>query len=178
MKVLLAGGGTAGHINPALAIAGFIKKMRPDTEFLFIGNKDGMEQNLEASYVTLPDGASLADVTVGPDKNHEVTKDDTHVNVPLVFSYGDFTVGTATLTYKAASAGTEPVGMLPVRAANENEDGNDTTVVENKPFVIDIRILIGIGLALLAIFIIWAIAVSAAKRRERNAYYKSRKRKF
>ena len=48
MKVLLAGGGTAGHINPALAIAGFIKEKRPDTEFLFIGNKDGMEQRLVA----------------------------------------------------------------------------------------------------------------------------------
>lgn len=46
MKVLLAGGGTAGHINPALAIAGYIKEMEPDTEFLFIGNRDGMEQRL------------------------------------------------------------------------------------------------------------------------------------
>jgi UDP-N-acetylglucosamine--N-acetylmuramyl-(pentapeptide) pyrophosphoryl-undecaprenol N-acetylglucosamine transferase len=46
MKVLLAGGGTAGHINPALAIAGFIKKKLPDAEILFIGNKDGMEQRL------------------------------------------------------------------------------------------------------------------------------------
>ena len=46
MKVLLAGGGTAGHINPALAIAGYLKSKRPDTEFLFIGNRDGMEQRL------------------------------------------------------------------------------------------------------------------------------------
>lgn len=46
MKVLLAGGGTAGHINPALAIAGYIREKRPNTEFLFIGNKDGMEQRL------------------------------------------------------------------------------------------------------------------------------------
>ena len=46
MKILLAGGGTAGHINPALAIAGYIREKRPDTEFLFIGNKDGMEQRL------------------------------------------------------------------------------------------------------------------------------------
>lgn len=46
MRVLLAGGGTAGHINPALAIAGYIKSKRPDTEFLFIGNKNGMEQRL------------------------------------------------------------------------------------------------------------------------------------
>ena len=42
MKVLLAGGGTAGHINPALAIAGYIKNKRNDAEFLFIGNCCGM----------------------------------------------------------------------------------------------------------------------------------------
>ena len=46
MKVLLAGGGTAGHINPALAIAGYIKEQQPDAQFLFIGNKNGMEQRL------------------------------------------------------------------------------------------------------------------------------------
>lgn len=46
MKVLLAGGGTAGHINPALAIAGYIKSKRNDAEFLFIGNRGGMEQRL------------------------------------------------------------------------------------------------------------------------------------
>lgn len=46
MKVLLTGGGTAGHINPALAIAGIIKEKHKDAEFLFIGNKDGMEEKL------------------------------------------------------------------------------------------------------------------------------------
>lgn len=46
MKVLLAGGGTAGHINPAIAIAGYIKEKEPDAEILFIGNKTGMEQRL------------------------------------------------------------------------------------------------------------------------------------
>ena len=46
MKYLLAGGGTAGHINPALAIAGYIKEKEPDAEFLFIGNEGGMEQRL------------------------------------------------------------------------------------------------------------------------------------
>ena len=39
MKVLLAGGGTAGHINPALAIAGYIKQKQPEAQILFIGNK-------------------------------------------------------------------------------------------------------------------------------------------
>ena len=52
MRVLLAGGGTAGHINPALAIASVIKEHYPDTEFLFVGTPNGMEARLipEAGY--------------------------------------------------------------------------------------------------------------------------------
>ena len=46
MKVLIAGGGTAGHINPALAIAGQIKKMQPDAEITFVGTPNGMESRL------------------------------------------------------------------------------------------------------------------------------------
>ncbi len=46
MKVMLAGGGTAGHINPALAIAGQIKKMQPDAEITFVGTPNGMESRL------------------------------------------------------------------------------------------------------------------------------------
>ncbi|MBQ8001454.1 MAG: undecaprenyldiphospho-muramoylpentapeptide beta-N-acetylglucosaminyltransferase [Ruminococcus sp.] len=46
MKVLLAGGGTAGHINPAIAIAQSIKAHEPDAQILFVGNEGGMEQRL------------------------------------------------------------------------------------------------------------------------------------
>ena len=46
MRVLFTGGGTAGHINPALAAAGYLRSRQPDAEILFVGNKGGMEERL------------------------------------------------------------------------------------------------------------------------------------
>lgn len=46
MKIIFAGGGTAGHINPALAIAGYIRNKDKDAQILFVGNKGGMEETL------------------------------------------------------------------------------------------------------------------------------------
>ncbi|MCH5303376.1 MAG: undecaprenyldiphospho-muramoylpentapeptide beta-N-acetylglucosaminyltransferase [Ruminococcus sp.] len=48
MRILFAGGGTAGHINPALAIAGHIREKNPDAKILFVGNRGGMEETLVA----------------------------------------------------------------------------------------------------------------------------------
>lgn len=46
MKVILCGGGTSGHVNPALNIAETIKKRIPDAEMMFIGTKRGIESTL------------------------------------------------------------------------------------------------------------------------------------
>ena len=56
LRVLLAGGGTAGHINPAIAIADTIKKYDPRAEILFIGTPKGMENRLvtQAGYTIVP----------------------------------------------------------------------------------------------------------------------------
>ena len=46
MKFLFATGGTAGHINPALAVASYIRETYPDSNILFIGTSDHMESRL------------------------------------------------------------------------------------------------------------------------------------
>ncbi len=46
MRVLIAAGGTGGHVNPALAVAGAVKKAMPGAEILFVGRKDGIEYGL------------------------------------------------------------------------------------------------------------------------------------
>ncbi len=46
MRVLMTGGGTAGHINPALTIADAIKDRYPDCEILFVGAEGRMETRL------------------------------------------------------------------------------------------------------------------------------------
>ena len=56
LKVLMAGGGTAGHVNPALAIAEMIKEEHPDAEIRFAGNPDKLEAKLvpKAGYAFEP----------------------------------------------------------------------------------------------------------------------------
>ena len=58
MKVLIAGGGTGGHIYPGIAVAEELRRLRPDAEFLFVGSDRGLEGRVvpEAGFAlaTLP----------------------------------------------------------------------------------------------------------------------------
>lgn len=46
MNVVLAGGGTAGHVNPAISVAQAIRAASPDGKILFIGNEGSLEEKL------------------------------------------------------------------------------------------------------------------------------------
>ncbi len=46
MRIIVSGGGTGGHIYPALTIVRAIQKRIPDAEFLYVGTKDGLEADI------------------------------------------------------------------------------------------------------------------------------------
>ena len=69
MKVLFTGGGTAGHINPALAVAGYLRQKEPDTEILYVGNRGGMEERLVAKA-----GYPMATITISGFQRHLTPK--------------------------------------------------------------------------------------------------------
>ena len=43
MKVLVAGGGTGGHVFPGIAVAEELKRRRPSTTVVFVGGRRGVE---------------------------------------------------------------------------------------------------------------------------------------
>lgn len=59
MRIILTGGGTGGHIYPALALARYIKKADPGAEMLFVGASGGMEER-----IIPPSGFSLTTLKV------------------------------------------------------------------------------------------------------------------
>ena len=67
MNVIFTCGGTGGHINPAIAVANVWKERHPDSNILFIGAKDRMEEKLvpQAGYklVTFPSTGILRGMT-------------------------------------------------------------------------------------------------------------------
>ena len=50
MKVILSGGGTGGHIYPALTIADAIRDLEPSAEITFVGTRKGLEKDIIPRY--------------------------------------------------------------------------------------------------------------------------------
>ena len=46
IKILFAGGGTAGHVEPALAVATWLQANRPEWQITFVGTRNGLENQL------------------------------------------------------------------------------------------------------------------------------------
>ena len=50
-RVIISGGGTGGHVFPAIAIADALKSLRPDLEILFVGAEGKIEMEKELRFV-------------------------------------------------------------------------------------------------------------------------------
>jgi len=59
MRLMIAGGGTGGHLFPGIAVAEALRKRQPDAEVLFVGTERGIE-----SRVLAPAGWTLATIDV------------------------------------------------------------------------------------------------------------------
>ena len=60
MRVIFCGGGTAGHITPAISIAENIKERHPSSEILFIGREGGDENK-----ITTHNGFKVTEIQAG-----------------------------------------------------------------------------------------------------------------
>ena len=52
LRVIISGGGTGGHIFPAISIANALKRRFPDADILFVGAKGRMEMRPDGFYPT------------------------------------------------------------------------------------------------------------------------------
>lgn len=69
MRVVIAGGGTGGHLFPGLAVARTLQRQRPDTEIHWLGGQRGIEREVipnEGYPLTLLSAPSLRESAAGP----------------------------------------------------------------------------------------------------------------
>src|SRR6202171_575261 len=50
MRVLISGGGTGGHLFPAIAVAQALSRNAPDTQLLYVGRRGGLEEQVVPRY--------------------------------------------------------------------------------------------------------------------------------
>jgi UDP-N-acetylglucosamine--N-acetylmuramyl-(pentapeptide) pyrophosphoryl-undecaprenol N-acetylglucosamine transferase len=49
-RIIVSGGGTAGHIHPAIAVSQKLKEREPESVLIFVGTTRALEQRIMAHY--------------------------------------------------------------------------------------------------------------------------------
>lgn len=83
MKFIFTCGGTAGHINPALAVAGRMRQLMPDCEIMFLGAEGKMEMDLVPREGYPIRGLRITNISRGRNLKAIVHNLDTLKNVAL-----------------------------------------------------------------------------------------------
>ena len=133
-------------------------------------NSGSMTESFSGTYVTLPKNASIGSVSISKDSKHSVTTTDSTVSIPIVFSYGDHTAGTATVTFTSSENDEHSGSLLPYKTDNvSSADASDTQPVALK---INIWLII---IIFAAIFVI--IFIRRRHKSHNNVRYRRKPRK-
>lgn len=121
--VVLAGGGTAGHVNPLLSVADEIRRRNPDAKVIVLGTEEGLEAELVPARgyrlwtipkVPLPRRPSLQFLRL-PDRLMAAVKSAREamdeIDAQVVVGFGGY---VSTPAYLAANRAEPPLGRIPV----------------------------------------------------------------
>lgn len=134
-------------------------------------NKMKLNFNLNASFITIPNGASTGGIVMDIDKNYDVTNDNGKLSANLNFLYKDNVVGSTTLSITGGNSSEHADSLLPYL---ENSSDKTTPKVR-KCIKINVYVVLGIGIAILiALYIINDVKRS----NRRNRHYRNRRRVY
>lgn len=134
-RIILAGGGTGGHIFPAVAIANAIKRKSPETEILFIGAKGKMEMEKVPQA-----GYNIEGLTIAGFNRSSLIK---NISLPFKLVYSFFQVASIFKKFKpTAVIGVGGYSSFPVLKYAQTK-GIATFIHESNSFAGKSNILLG-----------------------------------
>ena len=134
-RFIIAGGGTGGHIFPAIAIAGALKKQDPDTELLFVGAKGKMEMEKVPQA-----GYHIEGITIAGFNRSSLIK---NIGLPFKLIKSFFQVGRILKTFRPdAVIGVGGYSSFPVLRSAQAR-GIPTFIHESNSFAGKSNILLG-----------------------------------
>ncbi len=134
-RIIIAGGGTGGHIFPAIAIAGALKNLDPNIELLFVGAKGKMEMEKVPQA-----GYRIEGITIAGFNRNSLLK---NIGLPFKLIRSFFQVGRILKTFKPdAVVGVGGYSSFPVLRSAQAK-GIPTFIHESNSFAGKSNILLG-----------------------------------
>ena len=134
-KIIIAGGGTGGHIFPAIAIAGALRQLQPDVELLFVGARGKMEMEKVPQA-----GYRIEGITIAGFNRSSLIK---NIGLPFKLIKSFFQVGRILKSFKPdAVVGVGGYSSFPVLRSAQAK-GIPTFIHESNSFAGKSNILLG-----------------------------------